>query len=306
MACVPKQQQPAAHVILSWYKIRDLLLGENFVKQNVNAAIQLAARCKHPEAIWLMHVFPLCSTQSAAAAKQVFLGEGEDPVALCFAALILRSNIDRVRLRRSAELGYAFAQAKIAWSVRSEERLKWANASAAQGERAGFYMLGYCFSNLGNGKDLQLAKENYSIAADLGELSAMVSLGRILMKSDPQRYVWFGKAAAGGYARDFLDCFVEQLSNSKSLSIDFVIGRALKGHVEVEKNEIFGERDVFEARIGPANRAIQFYHAQCLAARRIVDAWSIIGRRNGIVKDVRLIIAMLIWDSKMLLLSTTS
>lgn len=301
------QQYRAVEMILSWYEVRDLLLGDNFVAQNVNAAIQLAARCQHTEAVWLMKMFPLGHIQSAAAAKEVFLAQGEDdPRALCFAALILRSKIDRVRLRRSAELGYALAQAKIAWSVRGQERLEWANASAAQGERAGLYMLGFWFNNLGRGKDLLRAKEYYLIAAEVGELSAMVSLGRILIKSDPKRYFWFGKAAARGYPRDFLDCFVKQLSNLNSVRVMFAIGRALNGHVNAEKREIFGETYDFDARIGPANRAIEFYGAECLAARRTVDAWTIVGRRKGIVKDVRLLIARLIWDSTMYFLSSST
>lgn len=40
-----------------WYKIRDLLLGRNFKKQNIPKALELAKKSDHPEAIWVVNVF---------------------------------------------------------------------------------------------------------------------------------------------------------------------------------------------------------------------------------------------------------
>jgi len=52
-------------------------------------------------------------------ARAFFLARGHDARALCFAAL-LSSPLDKPRLRRSAELGFAFAQA----FVQSEQKHK--------------------------------------------------------------------------------------------------------------------------------------------------------------------------------------
>jgi hypothetical protein len=49
-------------------------------------------------------------------------------------------------LRRSAELGFAFAQAWMAGRTEGEEKFKFAQLAAAQGERDGFSWLGLLFS----------------------------------------------------------------------------------------------------------------------------------------------------------------
>jgi hypothetical protein len=39
--------------LLAWYKIRDTLLGENHVEQDIRKALELASVCEHPHAVWL-------------------------------------------------------------------------------------------------------------------------------------------------------------------------------------------------------------------------------------------------------------
>jgi hypothetical protein len=43
--------------LLAWYKIRDTLLGQNCCKQDIKKALELAAVCGHPNAVWLRKVF---------------------------------------------------------------------------------------------------------------------------------------------------------------------------------------------------------------------------------------------------------
>jgi TPR repeat protein len=97
--------------------------------------------------------------------------------ALCFAGEIVR-DVDEVR--RAAGFGDAYAQAGMA--VRAieeyEESFRWAEKSAAQGERDAFDNLGFCYQyGIGCEKDLERAKENYLVAAELGLVRAMVSAG---------------------------------------------------------------------------------------------------------------------------------
>ena len=56
----------------------------------------------------------------------------------------------------------------------------------------------------------------------------------------------------------------------------------------------------FDELVGPANRAIDFFTAQCAAARKAVDAWCLIACRfdSLINKDVRKKIGMLIWEAR--------
>jgi hypothetical protein len=131
---------------LEWYEIRDLLFGYNEKKQDVKRALELAATCRHPDAQWLTHV---CAgkdvhVKTMEEAKAVFLAQGNDNGrALCFAALI--GFCDVPRLRRSAELGFAFAQAQMYAQAEDLERFTFAFRAAAQGEREGFYWLGFCY-----------------------------------------------------------------------------------------------------------------------------------------------------------------
>lgn len=80
----------------------------------------------------------------------------------------------------------------------------------------------------------------------------------------------------------------------------FAIGRALKGHVDMERREIFGTYSPDDL-VGPANQAIDFFAAQCAAARQAVDAWCLIALRIGndkLNRDIRKKIALLIWEAR--------
>jgi TPR repeat protein len=91
-----------------------------------------------------------------------------DTNALCFAGVLERSDIE---IRRAADLGDAFAQAKMPGQTRGEERFRWAEKSAAQGERD---ELGHC-CRYGQGceEDLERAKENFLVAAELGRMQCL-------------------------------------------------------------------------------------------------------------------------------------
>ncbi len=120
--------------LLAWYKIRDTLLGQNLVKQNIKKALDLVSVCEHPNAVWMTKLFDGRDVASRDDARQVFLGCENDPRALCFAGLLER---DEDEIRRAAELGDSFAQAWMAEETEYEERFCWAEKSAAQGERDG-------------------------------------------------------------------------------------------------------------------------------------------------------------------------
>jgi TPR repeat protein len=165
----------------------------------------MASSCQHPDARWLTNSCAGKDVKTFEDAKRVFFALGQnDARALCFAWMCGAS--DLAPLRRSAELGFAFAQAWMADRTRGgEEKFKFAQLAAAQGERDGYYALGCCFRD-GEGceKDLDKAKENLLLASELGRVSAMVALGHLLGESDAQRWRWWGRAAAVGDSWRFL------------------------------------------------------------------------------------------------------
>jgi TPR repeat protein len=190
----------------------------------------------------------------------------------------------------------------MAEQTRGEENFKFAHLAAAQGERDGFYWLGCCFRE-GDGceEDLDKAKENFLCGSELGDVSAMIELGRMLNESNPQRWRWWGQAAALGDSLSFLFNFADQVelfnSGSGSAAVMFAIGKALQGHLNEAERTIFSSDVDFNSLI-PANQAIAFYEAQIKASKDAMRAWTLVGIKLKVVKDVRKLIAKLIWDSR--------
>jgi TPR repeat protein len=184
-----------------------------------------------------------------------------------------------------------------------DEKFKFAQLAAAQGERDGFYWLGWCFRD-GKvcKKDLDKAKENFLRASELGHVAAMDHSGYVLDESDPQRWRWWGRAAALGASWRFLFNFEDQVdlfnSGSGSAAAMFAIGRALQGYVNEEASTIFRYAYNFGSRVTPAKQAIAFYEAQIKATKDAMRAWTLVGIKLKVVKDVRKLIAKLIWDSR--------
>ncbi len=123
--------------------------------------------------------------------------------------------------------------------------------------------------------------------------------GLLERKNDPNRYAWLGKAACRGESEYFLSTAQAQmLTGSGRCDVQYAIGKALVGQINLEAREIFGKRDDFDQRIQWASRALRFYEEQTAAARVAVDLCTLIGIRGGLVHDVRLIIAKIIWEGR--------
>ncbi len=291
--------------LFKWLDVRDTLLGDNFKKQDITAALALARDCKHPDAEWLTSIFEGKDISTKEDARKVFLCCENDARALSFAWWLSDDyEEDLPLLRRASELGNAFACSALCvhvWEENKEEAFRLAQLAAAQRERAGFFELGHCF-RFGCEKDLNLAKQNYLNAAELGYVWAAESFGELLDESDPVRWIWWGRAALRGRPYLFLDYFLKQVelffSGSGKATILFLIGRALKGSIDMEKKEIFLTRLNFDSRIGPANQAVSFYDFQIKFARLAVDTWTLVGTRLCLIKDMRIYIGKMIWEGR--------
>jgi TPR repeat protein len=307
---VPRMASSSSHnnniplaTLLEWYKVRDTFFGQNFVDQNIPLALEMASSCQHPDALWLTEACAGKDLSTIEDSKRVFAAFGQnDARALCF-LWMLEDQGDLTWLHRSAELGFAWAQAFMVEKTEGDEKFKLAQLATAQGERDGYFMLGY-LSRDGEGRetDLDKAKENFLLASKLGHVHSMIELGYSLDESDPERWQWWSRAAALGNSWTFLDSFSEQVgllnSGSGSAAVMFAIGRALQGHVNEQARTIFNLGYLFEARVGPAKQAIAFYEAQIKATKDAMRAWTLVGIKLKVVKDVRKLIAKLIWDSR--------
>jgi hypothetical protein len=297
-----RQRSPEdLQLLRAWYKVRDTLFGQNLLEQDIKKALELACVCDHQNAIWLTKLFAGRDVTSREEARRIFLASENDPRALCFAGVLLGLDDE---ILRAAELGDAFAQAWMAWQGEYEESFRWTGKSAAQGERDGIFFLGHCYRRgIGCVKDAERGKENFLVAAQLGNVDAMVYVAEFLEKHDPERFVWFGRAAAAnGGSSSFLNEMVDQIrkfwTGTGLANVVFAIGRALKGHINNEKRTVFGSSYMFDARIDPATQAFHFYEFQLLSYRKAVDTWTIVGLRNIVVKDIRNMIGKMIWEAR--------
>jgi hypothetical protein len=140
------------------------------------------------------------------------------------------------------------------------------------------------------------------LASELGYVWAMSDLGKLLDESDPQRWRWWGRAAALGASWTFSSNFAKQVElfnfGSGSAVVMFAIGKALHGRVNEETRTIFRNSFDFASRIVPAKQAIAFYEAQIKATKDAMRAWTLVGIKLKVVKDVRKLIAKLIWNSR--------
>ncbi len=293
--------------LLKWLDVRDTLLGDNYKEQDITAALALARDCKHPDAVWLTSIFEGKNVSTKEDAREVLLLHKNDARALCFSWYLSDDPEDGLALlRRSAEMGNAFACSRLCFRVlysNKEEAFRLAQLAANQHERDGFYLLGRCFRDgMGCEKDLNSAKENYLIAAELGHVVAAVEYGCLLDHSDPFCWLWLGRAALRGLPGSFLLYFSKQVeqffSGSGNATVVFLIGRALEGNIDMEKKEIFGARFNFDSLIGPVNQAVSFYDSQIKSARLAVDIWTLVATRLNMIKDMRIYISKLIWESR--------
>lgn len=139
-----------------WYMIRDMLLGQNFVEQNVKEALLLAANCSHSDGQKLHALFVNNNNASSfpstpgEACKVFMAGKDQDPLFACFAACLTEDGAHDVGLLREAsERNCALAQVLFAHSIRRghpnrpQIMFSLASTAAAQDGNAGCSSLRY-------------------------------------------------------------------------------------------------------------------------------------------------------------------
>jgi len=275
------------NVLMDWYKARDLLIGDNGVDQNIQAALQLVSSCEHEDARWLTALFDGREVRGNDEASDVFLEAPDDARAIFFAEAVLDDpqERDQGQILLSAQLGYGLAQAWLAQKDEHEEdeeheleseALEWAVKSASQGERNGLFAVG-----------------NYLDAGQLGHVEGMRKYGMILGKSNPQRYVWLEKVEEEFKMEARLKKYFESRSSHMTRACVFVIGRLFTTKIAKRRPSMLAD-----LRTQNLRRAMNFYESQCAAARSAVDAWTLVGIRFRVVKDVRILIGKLIWNAR--------
>ncbi len=77
----------------------------------------------------------------------------------------------------------------------------------------------------------------------------------------------------------------------------FELGAAFKAQLDEQNKTVFDEMDMFED--WPAvQQCVALHDEWTAAARAAVHCWTMVGKRNKVVKDMRKKIAQLVWENR--------
>ncbi len=266
--------------------------------------LEFARHCDHEDARLLVSLFPNGAPRTSAEAAAVFLAKQDDARCLLWAAM--SGGQPRMDLiRRSAQGGCAAAWDKLAealWAKNSaSEAARYAEMAVVQDEPWAMWQLASRLWYGQDGFDVQQirAEELWLRGSELGDPSAQAKYAKACCAENSlERFVWLRRAALqeSGNGRFFLVHFapqqVELHEKGASGRIVFEIGFGLSA-CEIWRNWADGR-----AQEIACERAVSLYQQWCAEARQSVMCWIWAARRLGIAKDVRLLIADLVWDER--------
>ncbi len=286
---------------IKWYYARQVF----FFDEAHARGLELAAQCEHEDARFLVSIFPDGAPVTAAQVSAAFLAHSEDARCLCWAASsrkqrgrIVVPDDEKELMLRSAAKGYAWAQAKCQSFQEPPVFVVWLEKSVAQGEPDAMVALSYClWRAVGCPEDKPRAQRLWHEAAMLGQWRAQLDVANLCWgQHSLERFVWLRRAA--------------QQYHSKALSslqwcVNDCLGKYEKGgsgRILFEMGRTFALSGA-EARLSyfaeaarAAERAERLYMQWCDEARTGVLCWLWLSKTVCVSKDIRLLIADLIWE----------
>jgi hypothetical protein len=286
--------------LIKWLDALDMLIGEWLGQAVFDRGLQMVRACRHPDALWLAALLPVGGgVVTREAVCEVLQKQGDDPRGLML-RWALEDRVPRAHLRRAAEMGYAPAQAQLSIVSRGKERFKWAQAASQQRDRAGLCQLASLVLDGLDGcaRDRTKALELYRESAELScapaeQCYAMFAFG----ETDWQRYYWWGRTGMReGFGNSFCRTVVERLLPRFEKG---EMGRAL--HVvalvlPVVLKVGVADDPISEETARGCERVLELHEAMVGRARLAIDCWSAVGRRCGVAKDLRVMIAKMVWE----------
>jgi hypothetical protein len=280
--------------LIKWWDVVDLILGAPFVASNIDAGVRFARECTHEDARWLAALFP----DGPVVERDVFLETlralPDDRRALFFVASVVFSASvgDFAMLQRAAEMDYAPAQAALAEAralFSPQQCLDWAERSAAQQCRSGMYALARMCASTNLARSKQLMRE----AALLGCVGAMWAYAAIVPTDDPEQFEFLARAAAHGV--QMAGRKLSHAATRLSRQVRFDVGRACVINAEEGRAQGFV---AIEQEFGALKAAVKFYVDCNAAARAAIECWIAVARRLGVMRDIRGIIARMLWKQR--------
>jgi hypothetical protein len=266
------------------FKIRNLILGHNYEKQDLQAALELAMSQNDEESHWLNRLFPTLGNDPIL----VFEVEGS-PRALFYAAR-LQGYVNHPAIETAAFLGYSPAQTCMA--LVSDDKLKWTLAAAKQYDPQGLYLLGLHHLEQSN---MDKARTALVLAATDGHVDALLALGPLLNTNDHVAF-WFSrmiilvKKHYSAFRPVFVETMMKWMCNFVKVqedSFEFSVGRLVGQY----KSSI-ASVDGFIVQLDPKAVESKMFKA----VRKAIHAFLLVGIRCHLCKDLRRFLANMIWE----------
>lgn len=279
-------EKPSFEVLRKWYKIRDLFLGREGHKQNIADALIYVDRCKHPDAQFLYRVWSEKSEQrwilSSRQRLEAF-SDQDDPRILCWIGLIqplttIECNEYRM-IQRSAEMGYAFAQAIVG---ALSKRMDLLDKAIEQGERDAYFVKSR-LPYITDEERLDLLDK----AATLGSGRAIEFFQIKFKRDDPLCWCYRSKHTPAL----FMESFHNDL-NARKHKCAIMIGQICKENMI--NTSVLGVQ-CGRKRLVSVYKFIA-YRDNAHLTRAQCDMWLMCSRRMGIYRDMRLLIGKAIWS----------
>jgi TPR repeat protein len=191
-------------------------------------------------------------------------------------------------VRRAAELGYSPAQASYgAASGDPQESFSWLQKAAAQKNRDGMFELGMCYRS-GEGCECDPTKA--------------LALWREAAENDWRRYQWLGMSARKRFWQS-TPLLVEAAESQLQLwesgwdggRVLLELGRVFRG--QVAQGAVFG-MECRDDEYAAAQRCVDLHDRWTSMARAAIACWLAIARRLRVAKDMRRLIAQMVWDGR--------
>jgi hypothetical protein len=243
--------------------------------------------------------------------EEVLTQQGDDPRALFLLAWqpgvdwAWDGNRHTNNLTRASRMGYGPAQAELSilWFGDVEpaaEVFSLAESAAAQGERLGLFQLGRCLEKgIGCAVDKVRAFALLKEAAELDCPRAQHRYGKAAFgKYDWQRYKWWGLASEKHFEAEQYYTAVANLLPAFEHGLGRIlctVAPVIRRHLDIANSTLFG-RAIDSDPLEKWMRMIRRYDTVLGRAKRAIDCWSMAARRCRVAKDIRVMIAKMVWE----------
>ncbi len=299
--------------LIAWYDAMEVLCSrfgdyDMPAVKDPTEGLGLALKSKHKDAVWFCSLFPPWKTWTPEEMGQVLAAvQPEDRRAQFFASFLPyppEPGLPRPALERAAALGYPPALSCSPSDFRSAVKRQDAAAEkedrkALRDDRRALRLLGESLT-FGHGcvKDEAKAQKCFQRAAELGEPYSQFRVGQLLGVDDVQRYQWWALAAARGFSHAstcLAQAAKEQLKQrARGVRIVVMIGSVCQGQLNASDCRAFRQPCVRQY-LETLQKATKAYEQWAGDVRQAVECWLMIARRNGVPKDLRLVVARGLW-----------